>query len=452
MYQSNPIIKGEPMQRRKLIAILLLLLLLLLIICVWCHSADIVEKRILAQKQIAISTAHPINFKLDKVKNNFKLAGNFSKQENVTLITKTLDINRLENVSHIDKNLKTDNPIIQLSQKLIPLFSEKYNEGSISYDGHTLIVSGTVNKQMDQEEIHALLQSSQIKSVNKTHVLIKKPISLTINKAKEQITLQGALDTEHNADTISNSIQSPNLQNNIKIDTNYQSNAQLIDVLKELIPIFEMNYVEGQIQYQNEQLTINGRTENQEAQQKIEMLLQNTYLNYFDNTEIMEVSPSEEELATLKAIEDAKTKEARKKAEAKAQEVQKEEKAEEKAKKVEKEILNTIALENINFKLNRAELAESSIETVQNIANILHKYPKVNIEIGGHTDDSGDDTYNLDLSQKRVNNVKKQLATMGIAAERLKAIGYGESKPLVSNDTEENRRKNRRVEFKVIGE
>ena len=73
------------------------------------------------------------------------------------------------------------------------------------------------------------------------------------------------------------------------------------------------------------------------------------------------------------------------------------------------------------------------------------------MEIGGHTDSDGDAEYNKKLSQERVDMVKKALVEFGLNGDRFITKGYGESKPLVPNDTAENKAKNRRVEFKVIG-
>jgi len=442
---SKPLqIKGEFMERKKLIAILLLLLLLLLIICTWCHSANILEKRTLAQKQVTTVTKQPINFKLTKLDSNFTLEGNFSTQESVTLLTKPLPSNYLQDFTQVNKELKHDPSVIELNQKLIPLFSKTYNEGSITYDNEQLTIEGSVNHQSDKDKITTLLQGSDLKSINNTNVFIKKPISLSIYKNQEKISLDGTLDTEMNVNIISDSVQSPKLTNTLTSDVSHKSNDALITFLQKFIPLFETHYNEGEIHYKNEQLSIKGTTENPEAYQNIEALLAETTLQYVDHTEVLEPNTQNEE---LEALQKAKAEQAQKEAEAIAQA-----KALEKAKQIENEIRETLTFENITFKLNKAELTAESLTTVQNIANILNKYPAVKIEIGGHTDDSGDDAYNLNLSQTRVNSVKDQLITLGITPERLNAVGYGETQPIISNDTQENRRKNRRVEFKVIGE
>ncbi len=74
------------------------------------------------------------------------------------------------------------------------------------------------------------------------------------------------------------------------------------------------------------------------------------------------------------------------------------------------------------------------------------------VEIGGHTDSQGSDTYNLRLSESRANAVRNYLIQRGVEATRLIAKGYGESMPIAPNTTREGRAKNRRVEFKVISQ
>ena len=72
------------------------------------------------------------------------------------------------------------------------------------------------------------------------------------------------------------------------------------------------------------------------------------------------------------------------------------------------------------------------------------------VELGGHTDSSGDDKVNQALSQRRADSVKKYLAGKGIAADRLTAVGYGEAQPIADNKTKAGRQENRRVELKVV--
>lgn len=112
---------------------------------------------------------------------------------------------------------------------------------------------------------------------------------------------------------------------------------------------------------------------------------------------------------------------------------------------------NAIVLRNIFFDLDKDQLKIESLPELTELAGFLKANPLVRIEIAGHTDNRGADDYNVDLSQRRADAVKKYLVDReGIAPERLETIGFGASKPIASNETEDGRAKNRRTEFKVI--
>jgi outer membrane protein OmpA-like peptidoglycan-associated protein len=80
----------------------------------------------------------------------------------------------------------------------------------------------------------------------------------------------------------------------------------------------------------------------------------------------------------------------------------------------------------------------------------MKKYPKLSLEIRGHTDDIGGDEYNLKLSTERANEVMDLLINQGISPTKLIAKGFGKTKPLNPNDNDENRKKNRRTEFVIL--
>ncbi|GAB3955940.1 hypothetical protein GCM10028805_44320 [Spirosoma harenae] len=107
-------------------------------------------------------------------------------------------------------------------------------------------------------------------------------------------------------------------------------------------------------------------------------------------------------------------------------------------------------LNNLFFESGRYDLAEKSRTELGHLATFLQTNPTVKIEISGHTDDKGDATANLTLSQKRAQTVVAYLTEAGIPTTRIKAVGYGKTRPLVPNTTEENRRLNRRIEWKVL--
>lgn len=143
------------------------------------------------------------------------------------------------------------------------------------------------------------------------------------------------------------------------------------------------------------------------------------------------------------------------------QKVEVEEKIEEKTPEVQtlpskeniQEQINT-ALENngIMFQRMSYNVTTQSQNTIEKIAQILIQNPHIKIEIAGHTDAKGDDSFNQMISEQRANSVKNLLKALGVEENRLSAKGYGETMPLVPNDKEGYSLTNRRVEFNIIEE
>lgn len=104
----------------------------------------------------------------------------------------------------------------------------------------------------------------------------------------------------------------------------------------------------------------------------------------------------------------------------------------------------------ILFDVDKAELKPVSKENIAKLANVLKKYEDTNILIEGHTDATGSEEYNLELSRKRAQTVANYLSTLGISPTRFTIMGYGESQPLMTNDTPEGRAANRRVEIGIM--
>lgn len=99
------------------------------------------------------------------------------------------------------------------------------------------------------------------------------------------------------------------------------------------------------------------------------------------------------------------------------------------------------------FETDKSDLQKSSLPELQRVARFLKANANYQVEIAGHTDNTADDKYNLDLSTKRANSVVDYLVRNGVDRSRLSAKGYGETMPVASNDTEDGRAENRRVEF-----
>jgi len=109
-------------------------------------------------------------------------------------------------------------------------------------------------------------------------------------------------------------------------------------------------------------------------------------------------------------------------------------------------------LDNVYFDVGRARLREASYTELNELVNYMMRRKNIEIEIAGHTDNTGSKEDNLKLSQRRADRVKKYLINKGIDARRIKAKGYGENQPVAGNNTKEGRQKNRRTEVRIIGE
>ncbi len=104
----------------------------------------------------------------------------------------------------------------------------------------------------------------------------------------------------------------------------------------------------------------------------------------------------------------------------------------------------------LEFDFNKASIRKSSESVLNPSIKILKENPYLNIQIEGHTDNKGSDNYNLILSDRRAEAVKKHLIMHGIKARRLSSIGMGESTPITTNETDEGRQLNRRVVFTIV--
>ena len=119
-------------------------------------------------------------------------------------------------------------------------------------------------------------------------------------------------------------------------------------------------------------------------------------------------------------------------------------------KKEKIQVGQTIQLKNVFFAFNKWDLLPESYPELNKVAEFLKENPTVEIELAGHTDDVGSDEYNLDLSDKRANSVKAYLTAQEISESRLRAKGYGETRPVAPNEYDWGREKNRRVEFTIL--
>lgn len=111
-----------------------------------------------------------------------------------------------------------------------------------------------------------------------------------------------------------------------------------------------------------------------------------------------------------------------------------------------------MAFDNLLFETNSDVIVESSFASLDALAKVFRNNPKYKLYLEGHTDSEGNDDANLDLSKRRSASVKKYLVKKGVSDLRITTDGFGETRPVSSNDTAEGRHKNRRVEMTIIPE
>lgn len=110
----------------------------------------------------------------------------------------------------------------------------------------------------------------------------------------------------------------------------------------------------------------------------------------------------------------------------------------------------TFVFDNLNVQAASTQLAPQSTATVNNLAEVLKAYPNARVELAGHTDNTGTADANQTLSLNRANAVKALLVNEGVNADSISTNGYGQTRPVAPNDTDEGRERNRRLELNVI--
>lgn len=106
--------------------------------------------------------------------------------------------------------------------------------------------------------------------------------------------------------------------------------------------------------------------------------------------------------------------------------------------------------DNITFGFNRSDLQPQFYTVLDRLAGTLNEYNQTIIEVAGHTDSVGSDQYNYDLSRRRANTVASYLSGKGVSQQRMEIVAAGETRPIASNDTEDGRARNRRVEITLV--
>jgi len=119
---------------------------------------------------------------------------------------------------------------------------------------------------------------------------------------------------------------------------------------------------------------------------------------------------------------------------------------------IEVSATSIVIKQRINFATGKASILPDSFPVLDAVAQVMRDYPNIKVEIGGHTDNVGDETLNQRLSKSRADAVFEYLLTTGIPATRMLTVGYGEMKPIDTNSTPAGQLNNRRVEFVIVSQ
>lgn len=105
---------------------------------------------------------------------------------------------------------------------------------------------------------------------------------------------------------------------------------------------------------------------------------------------------------------------------------------------------------NVTFATNSSDLSPAFFSVLNSVGKVLEEYEQTVVEVAGHTDSTGSDSYNQSLSERRANSVSSYLSSQGVMSQRLITIGMGESRPVADNSSDAGRQANRRVEITMV--
>ena len=455
----------------------LLLLLLLILVCVWTKKDSIhlsSHSQISTAKTVPLITEdkHYIKYTITQRGTDYVLNGNFANTEQQNALG---DITVAAGGTLTINNTSTNATLLgeealALTNKILPHFIKNYQNGKIVYADNKLSIYGDVNSYESKHKMQRLLNASTLLSQDNTNVTVNKPIHFSITKHADNIAFKGLFNDETQINTLKSKL--PNSTSLDVAQASHHVDKGAVVATEKILSLFMKKYKDGEITYKNEMLTVSGMVPTQKDLDTINTLLSQVGIPVINHTVI-----DQEALARAKAAEDAER--ARLEAQRKAQDNAKklaQQKATEDAERarleaqhnkederlkaiqikerlaVKEKINQLLQIQNIEFEVGKSALTPKGKGTVDKLAKILAKYPNINIEIAGHTDSDGSAEFNQKLSQARVDTVKGRLIARTISARRLTAKGYGESQPLVPNTSDENKQRNRRVEFNIQGE
>ena len=435
---------------------LLLALLLLIILCAWYHTSNIYNA---SRHNLSYTAKHAtkapqakrqLHFEIrQKDKGHAGLSGLFANETQPQRLKEAFgkaDSILSMSQARTQKSIEGDDEVIALVVALAPLFVQEFDKGIIRYRDGVLVVEGEAKDFDTKRKLQSILANSTVLSQDLSVVAPKEPIAFTIQKEAQQLRMSGTLQGVQQLEALEGATSTPFINKEVAYKANRVEKGE-VTFVEKILPTFNQRFTKGKIVCKNGKIEITGYAKDESAIKALESFIAKAPVPV--SSKLM-LDPEElakrkaEEEAKRKALEEAKRKaqeDARLKAELEAQQ-----------KAAQAKIQKLLEIENIEFIANKSKLTTKGLTTVEKLAEIMKKYPDTRIEIGGHTDSDGSEDFNLKLSQERVDSVKRALVERGIDAGRIVAKGYGESRPLVANNSDQNKQRNRRVEITILGE
>ncbi len=283
----------------------------------------------------------------------------------------------------------------------------------------------------------------------------KKDLTFKIVKDRDTVKLSGVFPSQKVVDDLIQTLETvgSKVQKGTIIIDKEANNPNLLQNIKELSDDFS-KFKNGYIEYHDKKMTIDGIVDQEEIKERIKitaskngdyevanMVIVEEEPTKIQQPQIIEVKPpssNEQEKTQIKEKEDKKALQRKKVKERRNR------------SKAQAQLDRILRSKPVEFIYAKDELTKKSKRLINQVYAVLKKYPDIKVKIAGHTDSDGTKENNLKLSQKRADAIKRYLVKKGIKEDRLTAIGYGESRPLVKNDTAAHKQINRRVEFRVI--
>ena len=260
--------------------------------------------------------------------------------------------------------------------------------------------------------------SSLTPNNNMTNLQTKQNPILKIFKNEKVVTISGDVSSKDEAISIQKQygLFFDNIKNELKISQNVKK-LKCFGIVQNLAYHFLTNFENGILECKDQKFFVKGSVVSPQIKSKTKQIIKNYNVN-----ELQIIND-------INVIEPITKKQ-----------------------KVNKELYELLNSKVIEFVKSKDVITQKSQTVLDEVFDILNKHKGLKIQIQGHTDSDGDEKINQFLSEVRAIAIKKYLVKKGIDPKSIVTVGFGESKPIVDNNSTINKQKNRRVEFKVLGE